>query len=140
MQFKDSGKLKAVTFSYDDGMTQDVRFIELLNKYDLKATFHLNSGSMGRNIILTRDTGMKVARYRIHADDVRYIYEGHEIASHTLTHANITGLDDAEVIRQVEQDRLRLSDLAGYEVVGSRIDPCQYRNPIRQNRNQDRQL
>ena len=122
MQFKDSGKLKAVTFSYDDGMTQDVRLIELLNKYDLKSTFHINSGKLGLNLIQTRDTG-RVARYRIHADDIKYIYEGHEIASHTLTHSNLTSLDDAEVIRQVEQDRLRLSELAGYEVVGLAY-PC----------------
>ena len=27
-----NGKLKAVTFSYDDGVTQDIRFIEMLNK------------------------------------------------------------------------------------------------------------
>ena len=122
MQFKDSGKLKAITFSYDDGMTQDVRLIELLNKYDLKSTFHINSGKLGLNLVQTRDTG-RVARYRIHADDIKYIYEGHEIATHTLTHSNLTALDDAEVIRQVEQDRLRLSELAGYEVVGLAY-PC----------------
>ena len=35
MNFKDSGKKKAITFSYDDGVTQDIRFIALLNKYNL---------------------------------------------------------------------------------------------------------
>ena len=43
MQFKDSAFKKAVTFSYDDGVTQDIRLIELLNKYHLKCTFNLNS-------------------------------------------------------------------------------------------------
>ena len=38
------GKKKAVTFSYDDGVTQDRRLVELLNRYGLKATFNLNSG------------------------------------------------------------------------------------------------
>ena len=33
------GKLKAVTFSFDDGVTQDKRLVEILNKYGLKATF-----------------------------------------------------------------------------------------------------
>ena len=32
MSWKDK-YLKAVTFSYDDGVTQDIRMIELLNKY-----------------------------------------------------------------------------------------------------------
>ena len=30
------GKKKAVTFSFDDGVTQDIRLIEILNKYGLK--------------------------------------------------------------------------------------------------------
>ena len=123
MQFKDSGKLKAITFSYDDGMTQDVRLIELLNKYNLKCTFNINSGKLGLNLIQSRPNGRRVARYRIHADDIRSIYEGHELAAHTLTHPLLPSLDDAEVIRQVEQDRLQISELAGYEVVGFAY-PC----------------
>ena len=42
-----NGKKKAVTFSFDDGVTQDIRTIEILNKYGLKATFNLNSGLLG---------------------------------------------------------------------------------------------
>ena len=118
MQFFEQNKLKAVTFSYDDGVTQDIRLIELLNKYGLKATFNLNSDLLGKNTIALRDNGAKIARYRVHADDVRYVYEGHEIAVHTLTHPRLPDLEDAEVIRQVEQDRIQLSELAGYEVIG----------------------
>ena len=47
------GKLKAVTFSYDDGVSQDVRLIALLDKYGLKATFNLNSGMFGACCNLT---------------------------------------------------------------------------------------
>ena len=39
--------MKYVTFSFDDGVTQDKRLIELLNKYGLKATFNLNSSLFG---------------------------------------------------------------------------------------------
>ena len=42
-----NGKKKAVTFSFDDGIEQDVRAIEILDKYGLKATFNLNSGKFG---------------------------------------------------------------------------------------------
>ena len=31
MKFKEQNKRKAITFSYDDGVTQDIRLIELLN-------------------------------------------------------------------------------------------------------------
>ncbi len=44
-----NGKRKAVTFSYDDGVTQDIRLIELFDKYNLKCTFNLNSELFGIN-------------------------------------------------------------------------------------------
>lgn len=117
MNFKDQQKTKAITFSYDDGVTQDIRLIELLNKYGLKCTFNLNSELLGKKGMLMRNNH-RIAHYKVHPEDVREIYEGHEIAVHTLTHPHLTHLDDTEIIRQVEQDRLNLSNLAGYEVVG----------------------
>ena len=41
-QWKD----QAVTFSYDDGQIFDRRLVDIFNKYNLKATFHLNSGTL----------------------------------------------------------------------------------------------
>lgn len=117
MHFRDQNKKKAITFSYDDGVTQDIRLIELLNKYGLKCTFNLNSERLGTNKILHPE-GPRISHYKIHPNDVRAVYEGHEIAVHTLNHPMLPTLDDDEVIRQVEQDRLNLSELAGYEVVG----------------------
>jgi hypothetical protein len=35
--------MKIVSLSFDDGTIYDLRFIELLNKYNLKATLNLNS-------------------------------------------------------------------------------------------------
>ena len=111
-------KKKILTFSYDDGVSQDIRLIELLNKYGMKATFNINSGFLGQNWTLTRE-GVVVAHNKPRAEDIRHIYEGHEVAAHTLTHPLLTSVaDDNEIIRQVEQDRLALSELCGYEVVG----------------------
>ncbi len=117
-----NGKSKAVTFSYDDGVTQDIRLVEMLNKYGLKATFNINSELLGKSGELIRG-GTRVLHNKVNPCDVRSIYSGHEVAVHTLTHPNLTTLDDAEVIRQVETDRLNLSELCGYEVVGMAY-PC----------------
>lgn len=123
MNFKESKKLKAVTFSYDDGVTQDIRLIELLNKYNLKCTFNLNSERLGEKGILICQN-QRISHYKVHKEDVKYIYEGHEVAVHTLTHPNLTEIEDEnEIIRQVEKDRITLSDLAGYEVCGMAY-PC----------------
>ena len=112
------GKRKAVTFSYDDGVTQDIRLAELFHRYGLKATFNLNSQRLGESRSIVRD-GVEVRHDKVMPADVHRIYEGHEIAAHTLTHPLLPKLEsDAEIIRQVEEDRLRLSELAGYEVVG----------------------
>ena len=47
MGFYDGKIKKAVTFSFDDGVTQDIRVVEILNKYGLKATFNVNSSLLG---------------------------------------------------------------------------------------------
>jgi len=38
------GKMKSLTLSYDDGVEQDRKLIEILNRYGIKAAFNLNSG------------------------------------------------------------------------------------------------
>ena len=114
-----NGKMKAITFSFDDGVTQDIKLVELMNKYGLKGTFNLNSERFGRkgNTYIARD-GVTVKRDIIDKETVPELYKGHEVAVHTLTHPILPSLDEAEIIHQVEQDRLNLSELVGYEVVG----------------------
>ena len=113
-----NGKKKAVTFSFDDGVTQDRRFIDLLNKYGLKGTFNLNSGLLGRPGELIRE-GVRVSHDKISPEEVASLYRGHEVAAHTLTHPNLTDVQDPrEIVRQVEEDRKALSALVGYPVRG----------------------
>ena len=112
-----NGKIKAVTFSFDDNVTQDIRAIEIMNKYGIKGTFNLNSGLIGLEGNLVRE-GFSVTHNKNAAADIPRIYAGHEIAAHSVTHPTLTSLSDEEVIRQVEDDRIALSEIAGYEVVG----------------------
>lgn len=109
--------MKYLTFSYDDGVTQDIRLIGLLNRYGMKATFNLNSMLLGKQGVLERE-GVRVRHDKISPADVRAVYDGHEVAAHTLTHPLLTQLPDSEIIRQVETDRQKLSALCGDTVVG----------------------
>ena len=113
---------KILTLSFDDGITQDERFINLLNKYGLKCTFNLNSELLGKDGYLMIQ-GKKINHTKIAPELIKDIYKGHEVASHTLTHPNLTTLSPEEVVRQVEDDRRKLSDLVGYEVQGFAY-PC----------------
>ncbi len=110
-----NGKKKAITFSYDDGVTQDIRLIELFDKYGLKGTFNINSGLFGREMNFVRE-GKEISYLRIEKGDIARVYKDHEVAAHTLTHPNLTTLPEKEIIEQVERDRLALSDIVGYEV------------------------
>ena len=109
--------MTAVTFSYDDGVTQDIRLVEILNRYGLKATFNLNSELLGKDGCLDI-LGKKISHYKLQPHEINEVYKAHEIASHTLTHPDLTEMSAEEVIRQVERDRLKLSELSGVEVIG----------------------
>ena len=109
--------LKRITFSYDDGVTQDIRCIEILNRYGLKATFNLNSGLLGTETELDV-CGVKVRHRKVRPDEVADIYRTHEVAVHTLTHPNLTLLTDSEVLTQVRGDADTLGRLVGYPMAG----------------------
>ena len=111
------GKMKAMTFSFDDGVTQDRRVIDLFNKYGLKGTFNLNSALLGVKGSLVRN-GKTVDHTKVEPDELPETYRGHEIAVHTLAHPRLHNISDEALVYQTEEDRLALSKLAGYEVVG----------------------
>ena len=114
--------MKYVTFSFDDGVTQDKRLVELLDKYGLKATFNLNSSLLG--LKGGWEFGGKwVDHIKVYPAEVKQIYAGHEVAVHTLTHPNLTGETDETIVYQVEEDRKQLSKLVGYDVCGMAY-PC----------------
>ena len=112
-----NGKMKAVTFSFDDGVTQDKRLIEIFDKYGLKCTFNINSELLGKPGMLNC-SNVTVAHVKPRPDEIAKIYKNHEVAVHTLTHPDLRKLDEKGIIHEVEDDRLRLSELVGYEVVG----------------------
>lgn len=113
------GKLKALTFSYDDGMTQDKRLLEIFNRYGLKGTFNLNSAMLNEDYYAPSGE----VRYRIRPHEIKETYIGHEVAAHTISHPNLTELTREEIIHEVEDDRLALEKIVGYPIVGLAY-PC----------------
>lgn len=112
-----NGKKKAITFSYDDGVVEDKRLIEIFDYYGLKGTFNLNSELFGRDDILVRE-GVSFHHKRWEINQIREIYENHEVAVHTLTHPNLTTVSDEEVVRQLVEDQKNLAELTGKKIYG----------------------
>ena len=110
------GKKKAFNVTYDDGVLQDVRFVELLNKYGLKGTFNLNSGLMQNEFEWTHEKGLVVKRLPI--DVVKDLYEGHEVASHTLNHPYMHDLSKEGILWELSQDKRNLEAILGKEIKG----------------------
>ncbi len=102
-----NGKRKALTFSYDDGVEQDAKLIQILNDHHLKATFNLNSGLFAAPGT-TFPPGTIHRRLSLDAALDLYGNSGHEVAVHCLTHASLPELSPEQIVYEVMQDRLRL--------------------------------
>lgn len=117
------GISKAFNVTYDDGVLQDIRFIEMLNKYNLKGTFNLNSGLMENEFEWVHENGCVVKR--LSKERVLSLYNGHEIASHTLTHPFMDNLTEAEILYELKEDKKNLESLFGREIKGFAV-PFEY--------------
>ena len=111
-----NGKAKAFNVSYDDGVLQDERFVKLLNAYNLKGTFNLNSGLMENEFEWIHETGCIVKR--LSKENVLSLYDGHEVASHTLTHPFMQEKTENEIMKELETDKKNLEKLFGRQIKG----------------------
>ncbi len=101
---------KAITFSYDDGVTPDLRLIEIFNRYNLKCTFNLNYG-LGPTSGGWDYKGKLVNRLDLkeHVSS----YAGHEIAAHALTHQNLVEIGVEAARKEMVEDAEGLAKLFG---------------------------
>lgn len=102
------GLYKAVAMSFDDGGRQDIQLADLFAKHGIRGTFNLNSGLMGWP-------------EKVHADEVKSVYAGHEVAAHSVDHPHIGADNDtAEALAaEMLDDKIALEALVGYPVRGS---------------------
>lgn len=104
------GKAKAVTFSYDDGLKTDIRLLERLNHYGIKATLNINNSFIGRTSGKPKLTQEDIQTYILDA--------GHEVAVHGDNHRAPGILRSVDIIRDVLDCRLGLEKRFGRIVKG----------------------
>lgn len=100
------GKAKAVTFSYDDGVIQDIRLAEIFDKYNMKATFNFNC------------CAMKEKNFSKEEIQEHFLSKGHEIAVHGANHRANGNMRPIEGIRDVLDCRLELEERCGMIIRG----------------------
>lgn len=105
---------KIFLLSFDDGTVWDRRFVELLNRYGMKATFNLNSGL--EDFVWYFEDRFPVRRQKL--SETVELYRGHEVASHTLTHPWLNTLTPPRLSREVGEDCAALTEIFGLEEIG----------------------
>lgn len=104
------GKAKALTLSYDDGVQQDIRLMEIMDQHGLKGTFNLNSGCYAAEGTVYPEGTI---HRRLTKREVQELYRdsGHEVAVHGLTHPFLEKLPENMAMWELLKDRENLEDL-----------------------------
>ncbi|MDR2535638.1 MAG: polysaccharide deacetylase family protein [Treponema sp.] len=121
------GKMKAITLSYDDGVEQDRKLVEIINRFGIKATFNLNSGIQSNaGSFCKKDLVVR----RMNIQDLPSLYKGHEIAVHSLTHPHLEQLEGETIQNELEQDKLNLERIFNAKVQGMAYPFGTYNNQV----------
>ncbi|MBO5197295.1 MAG: polysaccharide deacetylase family protein [Lachnospiraceae bacterium] len=104
------GKAKALTVSYDDGSRYDRTLVEILNRYGIKGTFNLNSGTFAK----------QPGEWHMTAGEAGELFltAGHEIAVHGYKHVAPGQVSAIDGIREVLDGRLGLEQAYGRIIRG----------------------
>ena len=110
-------RVKAVTLSYDDQSEQDIRLIELLNRYGMKATFNISTGLYSPEGKVFKEGAVCRRMTREGSVEV-YKNSPHEVAVHGYSHPYLTQMPSSAVTREVFLDRINLERDFGVDVRG----------------------
>lgn len=90
-----NGTNKCLTMSFDDGREDDIKLVEIFNKYGIRGTFHLNSGFWGKENYITKDI-------------VKSLYKGHEVSCHMATHPWPSDIPAVNIVHELVEDRINI--------------------------------
>ena len=126
MKLKD-GKSKVLTLSYDDGVVQDIRMVEILDRHGIKCTFNINSG-----LYLPEDVQRERFYGRLKRSEALALYKNspHEVAVHSLTHPFLETLKKPQVLVEILEDRKNIEAQYGTLARGMAYPQGTYSNMV----------
>ena len=117
LRFPD-GLAKAVTLSYDDGVSEDVRLIDIMKQNRLKGTFNVNTAYYPSPDFAYPSEVQWGRRLTEACATSLYSQDGIEPAIHGHTHPVFSSMPPAQVTYDVIRDRERLEAQFGHIVRG----------------------
>ncbi|MBR6921938.1 MAG: polysaccharide deacetylase family protein [Clostridia bacterium] len=115
---------KYFTFSFDDGVTQDLRAIDIFKKHNFYGcTFFINTGLLGASWAWVGEQFGRpdVPHLRFTEEELKTgIYDGFDVAVHTLHHPSLSYYDDTpeKITEEVQGDADNIKRIFGYAPVG----------------------
>ncbi|MGO9171304.1 MAG: polysaccharide deacetylase family protein, partial [Rhodomicrobium sp.] len=109
-----------MTFSFDDGMKNNIRAAEILREYGASCCFFVCTDMIGEKRF---ERIREFCRERLHFAPVEFLEwsdlehmrsMGHEIGSHGASHSRLSGLDKARLKHELESSR---------DVLSARFEP-----------------
>ncbi len=94
-----------VIFSFDDNTIHDRRMVELLNKYNFKGTFNINTSNLDKKGFITKT-------------ELRNLYYGHEVSIQPTYFPDIFKLSDENIKKEINNDKELLSLLSEQDIIG----------------------
>lgn len=98
-----SARERFVTISVDDGHPTDLRTVDLLRRYGLKATFYVPGSNHERTLLP--------------ASQIREIDREFEVGSHSLHHVRLTTMPVEKALQDILDGKKCSEDMLGHEVI-----------------------
>ena len=95
-------KLKALSFSYDDGVIEDRDLIKIFDRYNIKATFNVSIGK-----------ALKKPERFIQSAEIKTLYKNHEVASHGYLHRTMILLKDHSLKEEIASNQEAIAKILG---------------------------
>lgn len=103
---------------WDDGVHDDIRLIEILRKYEARASFNLNSALHKQERCGWYDQKRNKDVFRLALSELRCVYAGFTIANHTMTHPRPLEISLSQWRGEVVDSRKWLQDFFQQPVLG----------------------
>ena len=103
--------------SWDDGIVDDIRLVDILKEYNSTATFNLNIGLNDKERVFGWKNEEKEV-WRLALDEMPDLYQGFEIAGHSMTHPYLTQCSNEQLKYELFESRKILQDMFDQPIKG----------------------